>query len=339
MPEVADLLARGVRKVPVLTDLDPPQHTRIRLQIARHLTPRRAETMRPIVEQRTNELIDGFAGTGAIDLVASLAHPLPALTMFAFLGFDESDTPQLKSWCNDKLEMVWGRPSPDYQRSAAQSMSTYWAYCENYVQRRKDERGGDFTSALLQQRKDGSDGLTDEEITSVVFALSFAGHETTTNLIGNAAIQLLSRPELWRRVTAELGLLEKCIDETLRFDSSVIAWRRQTTREVTLGGVVLPAGARLMLALGSANRDASRFAHPDEFDPSRPDARAQLSFGKGAHFCLGQHLARVEVSIVLRLLRERLSNLRLVPDQVLSFPPNISFRGPQHLLVNWDPSP
>lgn len=171
---------------------------------------------------------------------------------------------------------------------------------------------------------------------SIIFGLSFAGHETTTNLIANSLWQLLSVPERWRQLVAgELDHLE-VVEEILRLDSSVVAWRRVATRDTTVGGQAIPAGARLMLSLGAANRDPHQFACPHEFQPGRDNVRQHLSFGKGIHFCLGAPLARLEASVVFDLLVERIPTLRLVPDQRPTYPPNISFRGPQHLWVEWD---
>jgi cytochrome P450 len=166
-----------------------------------------------------------------------------------------------------------------------------------------------------------------------LFSLSFAGHETTTGLIGNTARRLLEDPARWAEVASQPGLIPAAVEESLRYDPSVPAWRRVTTRPVTLAGIDLPEGARLFLWLAAAGRDAAAFAEPDRFDLHRPDAERHLAFGKGLHFCLGANLGKLEAQIAIAELARRYPALRLVPDQQLTFHPNISFRGPRVLRV------
>lgn len=334
--EARQILTEGVRNTPVLTNFGAPGHTRVRLRLARPFLPRRVEQLRPLIEQRAEELIDKFASNGSADLVEALTFPLPALTVFGLIGFPAEDADQLKSWCDNKLEVNWGRPSPEYQQRAATNMSLFWDYCERFVVTRLSDPADDLTSELIRQRETDEDALDDREITSVIFALSFAGHETTTNLIGNTLRQLLSRPELLLAIQADPSVIDRAVEETLRFDSSVVAWRRITTKPTTIGGVEVPEGAKLMLSLASANRDPEQFTDPETFDIGRKNSRTHLSFGKGAHFCMGQHLARVEARVVIEMLVSRLPGLRLSDEQQWSFPPNISFRGPKKLQVEWD---
>ncbi|MFB7288901.1 cytochrome P450 [Actinacidiphila glaucinigra] len=334
-PDADAILRTGLRNTPVLSNLDPPGHSHIRRQLAPLFSPQRIARLRPRIEQFTSELIDAFADLGRVDIVEALTFPLPALTLFRLLGFPDDDVEQLKEWCGEKLEINWGRPDADYQLRATTNMSHFWEYCEKYVEARKGDLGDDLTSDLLRQRDTDAGALDDREVASVVFALSFAGHETTTNLIGNALRHLLSRPEVWQEIGREPEAIPEAVEEVLRYDSSVIAWRRITTRAVTVGGIPVPAGARLILGLGSANHDPTVFADPEEFEIHRPDAKAHLSFGKGIHYCLGQRLARAESEIVLRQLAQRFPNMRLVPGQEFRYPRNISFRGPVSMQVEW----
>ena len=333
--EAQDILKNGLRTVPVLSNLDPPRHGRIRLHLAPLFLPRKVAKLQQRIEEFVTALIDDFASLGRVDIVPALTFPLPALTVFRLLGFPDEDVEQLKQWCGDKLEINWGRPDADYQRRAATNMVNFWEYCERFVETRAGSPADDLTSQLLAQRETDAEALTNQEIASVIFALSFAGHETTTNLIGNALRNLLSRPGLWQRLHEDPSLVDPAIEETLRFDSSVIAWRRITTKPVTIRGVDIPADARLMLAFGAANHDSSVFPEPEKFDIERENARIQISFGKGTHFCLGQHLGRVEARTVLGTLARRFPDLRLAEEQTLTFPRNISFRGPESLIVEW----
>jgi len=166
-----------------------------------------------------------------------------------------------------------------------------------------------------------------------LFSLSFAGHETTTGLIGNTVRRLLEDPARWAQIVAQPDLIPGAVEESLRYDPSVPVWRRVTTRPVTLGGVELPAGARVFLWLAAAGRDAAAFGRPDEFDLHRPDADRHLAFGQGLHYCLGANLGKLEAQIAVAELARRYPGLTLIPDQQLTFHPNISFRGPQVLRL------
>jgi cytochrome P450 len=177
--------------------------------------------------------------------------------------------------------------------------------------------------------------LNHHEVTQIVYELLFAGHETTTGLIGNAKRRLLTERNAWEEICRDSSLIPNAVEEVLRFDSSVIAWRRKTTEPVEIGRVPVPADANLLLLLGSANRDPV-FEDPDRFDIHRQNARDHLSLGHGAHYCLGAPLARLETRVVVEELSARLPSLRLVPGQTLRFQPNTTFRGPLSRLVEWD---
>jgi cytochrome P450 len=212
-------------------------------------------------------------------------------------------------------------------------MAAYRAYLRALVEGKVGARGDDLASDLLAIHDEDPDRLTREEIASILFSLSFAGHETTNGLIGNAVRRLLEDPARWDAIVADRELIAPAIDETLRFDPSVPVWRRVTTRAATLGDVALPEGARLFLWLAAANRDASVFPAPDRFDLHRPNADQHLAFGKGLHYCLGAYMGKLEARIAIEELAHRFPELRLVPGQRLTFHPNISFRGPQQLWV------
>ncbi len=216
-------------------------------------------------------------------------------------------------------------------------MRSFWTYCVDHVERRKADRADDFTSALLDIRAADPDAISEVEITSVIFGLAIAGHETTTNLLNNAVELLLRHRGQWDRVCADPALIPNAVEEALRFDSSVNAWRRLAKVDVELTdsegrSATIPAGAKVLLLLGSANRDGDEYTDPDVFDVGRADARKHLSFGKGIHHCLGAPLARLEARVVLEELATRAPEVRLV-EQELHYPPVISFRGPKELWL------
>ena len=334
VPEAQEILrAGGHRPQPSMVSLDPPEHARLRRPAARAFTPRRVNAMSDTIRATTHELLDTVEGRDRFDIVAVVAHPLPASVMFALMGVPREHWAQLKRWCGYRAELSWGRPRPEAQVEIATNMAAYRGFLRDFVTLRMEERADDLTSDLCAIHDEDPEQLTAAEITSILFSLSFAGHETTTGLIGNAVRRLLEERRLWEAVVADPRLIGPAVDETLRYDTSVPVWRRVTTRPTTLAGVELPTGTRLFLWLAACNRDPAVFAEPDRFDLHRADAHRALSFGKAAHYCLGAALGRLEAQLCLEELTTRRPGLRLVPDQRLRFHPNISFRGPLELLV------
>jgi cytochrome P450 len=327
------LLAGGHKPQPSMVSLDEPEHARLRKPAARAFSMTRVNAMIPAIEATTASLLDAVAGQQEFDLVAALAFPLPANIVFSLMGVPERDYGQLKRWCGYRAALSWGRPAPEDQVDIADSIASYRGYLRGLVDAKVRERADDLTSDLLAIHDEDPQRLTLDEISSILFSLSFAGHETTTGLIGNTARRLLEDPSRWAAVAAEPWLVPAAVEETLRFDPSVPVWRRITTRPATLGGVELPAGARLFLWLAAAGRDPAAFDHPGEFDLYGRDADKHLAFGKGLHYCLGANLGRLEAQIAITQLAGRYPHLQLTPGQRLTFHPNISFRGPQALLV------
>jgi cytochrome P450 len=335
----SEVLAAGFEPLAVMSNRPEPDHSRIRVHTRRGFSSRRLKTLEPFIRGRCHELLDQMlAGGNSSEFVEALAFPLPGETVFRFIGFPEEDDELLKSWCGDRKAFSWGRPSVDQQVSVAEKMLAYWEYCRAFTARKRVERGDDFTSELLAAWEANPDDLTYHEVESIVYGLSFAGHEAVTALICNALMCLLPRRAAWEEIVADPGLIRNAVEEVLRFDSSQIAWRRITTRPTEVGGFRLPADAKLFLNFAAANRDDALFEEPDSFDIHRPNANKHISFGKGVHFCLGIHLARLEVAIVLEALAERVPSLALVPDQPFRFFPNVTFRGPEKMRVQWDPS-
>ena len=327
------LLAGGHRPQPSMVSLDEPEHARLRKPAARAFSMRRVTAMISAIEATTGKLLDDVAAEEEFDLVAALAYPLPATIVFSLMGVPEQDHPRLKQWCGYRAALAWGRPAPQDQVEIATNMAAYRKYLRDLVDAKAESKGDDVTSDLIAIHEENPERLTLDEIASILFSLSFAGHETTTGLIGNTVRRLLEDPARWAEIADRPELIPKAVEESLRYDPSVPVWRRVTTRPVTLAGVDLPAGARLFLWLAASGRDATAFADPDTFDLHRPDAERHLAFGKGLHYCLGANLGKLEAQIAIAELARRYPRLRLAPDQRLTFHPNISFRGPQALTV------
>jgi hypothetical protein len=341
--EAAQILsADDFDPIAVMSNRQEPDHARIRAYTRQGFGNRRLKALEDYMRERASELLDDMiAGGSPAEYVEALAFPLPAEIVFRLIGFPPEDDALIKSWCVNRRAFSWGKPTPEEQAEIAAGMLEYWRYCREFVAMRRDHRADDFTSEMLDAHDADPDptngtGISYREVESVVYGISFAGHDPVTSLLCNTLRCLLPRRDQWDALVADPSLAKAAVEETLRFESSQVSWRRVTTRPTTLAGVDLPAGTRVFLNFASANRQPDVFEQPDVFDIDRPDANRHISFGKGIHFCLGSGLARVEARIALELLAERLPSLRLVEDQRFEFFPNITFRGPNELHVEWD---
>jgi pyruvate,water dikinase len=194
----------------------------------------------------------------------------------------------------------------------------------------------DLPSDLVRLNREGDESISRHEIASICYSQLTAGHETTTNLLGNGLKELLAHRSQWEAICADPDLIPNAVEEVLRFGASVFAWRRKAKRAAVVNGIQLPEGANVLLLLGSANRDESNFHDPETLDVLRENAKDHLAFGLGIHYCLGAPLARLQARIVLEELTRRLPGMRLAPDQSFTYAPNTTFRGPQHVRAEWD---
>ena len=335
--EAAAILADpDFNPVAVMSNRQEPDHGRIRQFTKKGFTNRRNTVLEPYIRRRAEELVDDMiAGGSPADFVASVALPLPGEVVFRFMGFPEEDYPKLKAWCGQRLAFSWGHPTPEEQVEIAEKMVAYWHYVQAFTEAKLDDPGDDFASELLADHAEHPDLLTYREVESILYGLSFAGHEPVTLLLGNALSNLLPRHDDWAALCADPGLIPNALEEVIRFDSPQIGWRRITTTDTTLGGVDIPAGTQVYLNLGAANRDPDEFPEPERFDIERAKARNHISFGKGNHYCLGVRFAKFEAKVVMEVLTEKLPSLQLAGGHDFETFPNISFRGPSRLDVAW----
>jgi cytochrome P450 len=329
----AALQQGGFRSVPTLTNADPPQHTRARRIANAAFTLGRVAQMEELIRAMTERFIDERLQSGPADIVRALTWELPMLVIFKILGVPDEDVPQVKSWGGDRLRFMFGRLGQAEQARVAEGMATFWRYTEALAVDRRERPRDDFTSELVWATDSTGQPLTHVEVCTILFGLLLAGHETTTNLLTNGVRRFLGQRWIWEELCADPGLIPNAIEELLRFDSSVVMWRRRTKVPTRVHDVDLPADANLLLLIGAANRDPEVFENPDRFDLRRGNARDHLSFGKGNHQCLGAPLARLEARVVFEELTRRLPGLRLAPDQDLTFPDYLAFRGPVRLEV------
>lgn len=321
-----------------ITATDDPAHAQLRRQLvaALALTPSKLAALEPEITAATHGFIDAFIRRGRADLVAELASLLPAKIIFDLIGFPPDDHARLLSWCMDRIRIFFGQATEVEQVDSAAGMVAYWNYCARFVDVCANDLPSNATGDLLRLHQANPDSLSCHDIAGLIFGLVFAGQETTANLISGAVRLLLEDKSRWEAVLANRTLVTRVIEEALRLDPPIAAWRRIATRPVELGGVALSQGAQLLLHLGSTGHDDDVFPEGEKFDLDRPNGDKHLAFGHGIHFCIGAPLARLEAKIALNALLDRLPGLRLAPDWTPLFVPNVAIRALSNLIVEWD---
>jgi cytochrome P450 len=312
----------------------PPDHTRIRRIVSMAFGLKRIKKLEPRIRALAIEMISKFKDDNHAEIIKQLAYDLPALVIFMLLGVPEDDVQKVKSWAESRLLITWGDLDEDEQLIHAQNMVNYWNYCQELVSKRQIEQTDDLPGDLVVLQKEGHE-ITDREIATICYSQLFAGHETTTSLIGNGIRELLLHEEAWQAICKDNSLIPNAIDEILRFSPSILSWRRKALEDSIIGEVEVPAGSNLLLVMGSANRDEANFENGEEFNIYRENSKEHLSFGYGIHFCLGSPLAKLEFKTVLEELTALIPNLKIKKDQKFSFASNTSFRAPQALDVEW----
>jgi cytochrome P450 len=312
----------------------PPDHTRIRRIVSMAFNLSRFKKLEPGIRALAIEMIEKFENEGHAEIVKQLAYDLPALVIFMLLGVPNEDVQQVKSWAESRLLITWGDLTEEEQLVHAQNMVRYWEYCQNLVALRKENPTDDLPGDLVRLQAEGHE-ISDREIAAICYSQLFAGHETTTSLMGNGLRELLLHPESWKAICENPSLIPNAIEEILRFSPSIVSWRRKALEDSEIGGVTIPAGSNLLLVMGSANRDEANFENGETFDIQRPNAKEHLSFGYGIHFCLGSPLAKLEFKIVLEELTRKIPHLTIKENQVFQFALNTSFRAPVGLEVEW----
>jgi cytochrome P450 len=296
-----------------MLNADAPRHTRLRSLVNKAFTPNTIEKLTPFIKRFVDQALDRALASGHMDLIADLAFPLPATVIAEMLGIPAEDRDRFKKWSDDTTAVVGNiasNLSPEVLRRSITAMQELRDYFAGIIKQRRAAPRDDLISALLKAQEQGGDRLSDIEMLANCILLLNAGHETTTNLIGNGAWALLSHPDQMERLRRQPTLIPTAIEELLRYDSPVQFTSRILKADMELGGKLLRAGEVALLILGAANRDPEMFPEPDRLDIARQDNK-HLAFGIGSHFCLGAPLARLEGRMVFEALLRRAPNLRL----------------------------
>jgi cytochrome P450 len=308
--------------------LNPPDHTRLRGLVSKAFTPRTIERMRPEILDITDGLLDGI--DGEIDVMSTLAFPLPVTVIGRMLGVPEEDRRDFQPVVQAAIKGLEFSMTDEEFDAAMAALDRLNEYFAGLVAERRKQPQDDLLSSLIAARDEG-DRLTEEEIVSTSILLFAAGFETTTNLIGNGLYALLSHPDQLRRLRDEPGLIKPAVEEILRWDSPVQIDGRTAFEDVVVAGREVPEGSTVVTLLGAANHDPTHYTEPERFDIGR-DEGPPMSFASGIHYCLGAALARLEGQVVFGRVLERFPTLELL-DETPHYKDNFVLRGLSELRV------
>jgi len=314
-----------------ILQMDPPEHLRHRPLVARAFRARVLDQWSDtIIGATVSELIDAFAGDGHADLIPQLTFPFPVRIIARILGLPESDWPRFLQLSTELIAVM-----RNWDRAVAAGRELRGYFAELIADRRRHPRE-DLVSQLIEAEVGGR-RLSDDEIYPFLLLLLPAGAETTYRSSSNLLFGLLSNPHQLHAVRADRDLMPQVIEEALRWETPVLTVARTAAEDVELGGVRIPAGGFVAISLGAANRDPARYSNPDAFDIYRKD-KQHISFGDGAHKCLGIHLARLEMRVLLNAVLDRLPGVHLDPGAQDPHIHGLLFRSPLNLPVRFDPA-
>ena len=299
-----------------LAHSDPPDHTRLRGLLNKVFTPRMGEMWRPRIHAVTQQLIDRAQVSGEVDIIRDIAYPLPATIIAEMIGAAPEDIPLFRDWAADinNLFALGGRISAAAAERAQNSLAVMREYIIGLAQARRRQPAKDIIGRLVAAEVEGEQ-LTINELVSTCVTLFVAGHETTTNLIGNGMYLLLRHPQQLHLLKDQPSLIESAIEEILRCEPSVPRTWRIVRESTVLGDQHIPQGAMVFPILSAANRDPAYFNDPDRFDIQR-SSNKHLAFGYGIHFCLGAPLARVEGAIAINILLDQLPGIQMADEPI-----------------------
>ncbi|MFJ3908422.1 hypothetical protein EDE04_6735 [Streptomyces sp. 2132.2] len=334
------VLPRGFGPRPTVVSSDGGAHRRLRAPLNRGLSGARVAALLPYARACAEELADGIAADGSAELVEAYARRLPGMVVGRLIGLDPADVPAAVHGGYRAEELLFRPLPPEGQAAAAEDVVALQHLLDRYVRDRRARPREDMCSAMVAALAPGDAELTLEqrhELVTNLQNLLIAGFLTTSALIGTTLLHLLGDDgRQWRMLRDDPSLVPAAVEEAARHDTAIQAFRRTTTRPVTLAGTELPAGATVMVAYASANRDEERYERAAEFDITRPGNRQHLAFGYGPHGCPGSRLAREQLRLTLDLFLRRMPELRL--DEGRPRPrmrPTLIHRSPQALYVTW----
>ena len=339
-------IAEGYPRVSTMLTADQPDHTRYRRLVAKAFGPRAIADLEPTVRAVTIELIDSWLHSGRIEFVTQFGVPLPVRVIAKALNVPDDRLADFKRWSDDSIAGIGTNITVDERVAAERGVNEFQRYFAAEIERRRTEPQDDLLTHLLNARVDDDDAeVTDRrpldmpEMLSIVQQLLVAGNETTTKMLAEMMRLLGDHPDQWQRVRDDPARVAAVVEETLRLSTPTQGMFRIVKHDVTLGGVAIPAGARMVIVYSAANRDTAVFGDdPDAFDPDRADLSEHIAFGKGIHFCLGASLSRLEGRVALTELAARIESFTLADTNDYGVYPSFMLRGLRRLELDIVPA-
>ena len=319
----------------ILPAIPEPRHGLIRRVINGVIAPHRLKPVEPYVRNLTREILGRIVTGDAVDVVPALVDPIPARAMAFTFGISDQDADTFRRMSDEMI----GKQSGVASRGIGALHPEFTQLVESIIAERRKlaDPPDDVITRLLQADIEG-EPLSDTAVRTQMMILILAGNETTRNLLGNLIYSLARAPELFAELRRDPALADPLIEESLRLDAPIQMLFRTCTAPASIEGTDLGTDDIVMLCLGSANRDESKFDAPDEFRVGRPNGREHLAFGAGPHVCPGATLARMEARVVLEELADHVSSIRLAPDHTPAFREHFVARGLSHLWVELEPA-
>ena len=308
--------AGGIRPdndaLPMMIDTDAPEHVRRRRLVSEGFTPRRIRESEEGIRVICDAILDRVCEDGSADFVRDIAAPLPMIVIGNMLGVAPEDRADLLRWSDDMLKSL-GSPDPGAMEKAAMAGAEYATYIMAVAeQRKRDNQSDDLIGTLVHAEIDG-DRLDDMSLIYESLLILIGGDETTRHVISGGMYELLRHPDQFAKLAADRSLLPGAVEEMLRWVTPIKNMARQMTRDVEFAGETLRKGQKLLLLYPSGNRDETVFDNPEEFDITR-SPNDHMAFGFGSHFCLGNRLARMELTVMFDRLLDRLPDIALAED-------------------------
>lgn len=311
---------------------NPPVHTQIKKLLNAFFSPARLQQLVPNVEQMCHQMIDKHYHSRSMDIISDYAFPIPFAVITQMIDVPTDDLVQVESWCREIFPLFGLYTPPEESQKANRAIEVFTSYLMPIVESRRKRPGTDLISGLLVAGEDGFK-LTNRQVAANVVLMTFAGFETTEATIGNGLLALLRHPEQFELLKSNLTLIDSAVEEIFRYDPAVQFETRTVAQPIEIGGELIRPGETVHAFQGAANRDPEVFANPETFDITR-EKNKHLAFGVGIHYCIGAPLARLEAQIALRIIAERLPEIRL-RDKEVRFKPHLRPRALYSLPVTF----
>ncbi|WP_417666862.1 cytochrome P450 [Roseibium sp.] len=316
-----------------LLDSDGEVHDRLRKQVFKLFTPKMVATLRDDIQAYVSRLIDSLADRPQIDFVEDLAAHVPGHIIGRILGVPDEDCPQLRIWSENIVQFFDIDRSDARKELAERNTTEFYHYLQTLKAQREKAPKDDLMSAMIASEKAGL--MNEDEFFSTAMLILMAGHGSTIDVLGSGLHALFRFPQEMARLRADNALMKTAVQEMFRFESPLPFFHRYCTEDVQIAGKTYPRGSKFGVLYGSANRDPAQFPDPDRFDAGR-SPNWHVAFGRGAHFCLGNHLARLDMDIIFSTLFARFSKIELAVQEP-EYKRGLSVRGTKELQIAWTP--